>query len=83
MPVLRKTGVTTTRKPTLRTYTARVVERARERDAVAERHFDLTFQVGWVVGMLLLTQSHHLTQRQYHAPPVCPQSLQSSPDPHH
>lgn len=26
---------------------------------------------------------HRLTQRQYHASPVCSQSLQSSPDPHH
>lgn len=41
-------SVTTTRKPMLRAHTARVVERARERDTVAESHFNATFHVGWV-----------------------------------
>ena len=33
------TGVTTTKEPMLRAHTARVVERARKRDTVAETHF--------------------------------------------
>lgn len=48
---------TTTRKPVLGPHAARVVERARERDAIMESHFNLTFhvgRVGWLVGMLLL-----------------------------
>ena len=40
--------VTTTRKPMLGPQAARVVERARERDAIAESHFNLTFHVEWV-----------------------------------
>lgn len=39
-------SVTTARKPIPRPHTARIVERARERNAIAESHFDLTFQVG-------------------------------------
>lgn len=53
-------SATTTRKPVLRPHPARVIERAGERDVVAESHFNLTFHVGWV-GMLLLapvTPSH-------------------------
>ena len=34
-------------------HAARVGEGAGERDVVAERHFDLTFHVGWVVMSLL------------------------------
>lgn len=41
-------SVTTTREPMLGPHAARVVERARKRDAIAESHFDLTFHVGWV-----------------------------------
>ena len=40
-------SVTTTRKPALRSYTARVIERAGERNTVAKTHFlSQTFQVG-------------------------------------
>lgn len=39
-------SVTTTREPVLGPHATRAVERARERHAIAESHFDLTFQVG-------------------------------------
>lgn len=74
-------AATTTRKPAPRPHATRVVERARERDAIAETHF--RFDLSCWVGMLLLALSCHLTQRQYHAPPACSQSPQYSPDPHH
>lgn len=41
-----RAGVTTAGKPVLGAHATRVVERTRERDAIAERHFDLTFQIG-------------------------------------
>lgn len=46
-------GVTTTRKPALRAYTARVVERARKRNTVAKTHFqsDLSNLMGWYVAV--------------------------------
>lgn len=74
-------SVTTTRKPTLRAYTARVIERPGKRNTVAKTHFqsDLSNSVGWHV---VINPCHtRLTQRQYHSPPMCSQSLQSSPDP--
>lgn len=44
-------SVTTTRKPVLRAYTARAVERPRKRDTVTKTHFqsDLSNLVGWYV----------------------------------
>lgn len=52
-------SVTTTRKLVPGPHATRAVERARERDAVAESHFDLTFHV-WHIGMLStsVTPSH-------------------------
>lgn len=50
-PSRNETIMTTTKEPVLGPHAARVVERAGERDTIAERHFDLTFQIGWV-GML-------------------------------
>ena len=44
-----RTAATTTGEPALRAHTARVVERTRKRDTVAETHFqsDLSNLVGW------------------------------------
>lgn len=57
-------GVTTTRKPALGPHATRVVEQAWERDVIAEHHFDLTFQVGWigwhVIVSLCRTVSHNV-----------------------
>ena len=52
---------TTTREPMLGARAARVVERARERDAIAERHFDLTFQVGWIDMLLASIAPSYMT----------------------
>ena len=75
-----RASMTTTRKPAPGPPTTRVIERARERDAITETHFrsDLS---GWM-GMLACCWplSCHLTQRQYRAPPACSQSPQRSPD---
>ena len=51
-------SVTTTRKPALRAYAARVVERPGKRDPIAESHFDMTFQVGWVGRYAAVTPCH-------------------------
>lgn len=44
-------SVTTTKKPMLRTHATRVIERARKRDAIAERHFqsNLSCRMGRLV----------------------------------
>lgn len=42
-----RASVTTTRKPMLRPHAARVIERARERDAIAESHFQSNLS-GWM-----------------------------------
>ena len=60
-----RAGVTTTREPVLGAHAARVVEGARERDAVAESHFrsDLSGWTGWyVVVGLKHTQCRRLAQ---------------------
>lgn len=53
--------MTTTRKPAPGAHATRVVERARKRDAIAERHFDLTFQVGWVSWYVAVSPCHAIS----------------------
>lgn len=71
---------TTTREPILGARTARVVERARKKNMLADTYFQSNLSCR--MGRLVCRWSHHLTQRQYRSPPVRPQSLQSSPGPH-
>ena len=75
-------GVTTARDPALGAHTTRVIERARERNAIAKPHFQSNLS-DWM-GRLVCCCYHpscRLIQRQYHSPPVCSRPLQSSPDP--
>lgn len=55
-------GVTTTREPVLGPHTTRVVERAQERDMVAETHFqsNLSCWKYWYVAGLYHTVSHNV-----------------------
>lgn len=55
-------SVTTTREPVLGAHAARVVERARKRDAVAESHFQLNLSrwTYWYVASLRRTVSHNV-----------------------
>lgn len=65
-------SVTTTRKPVLRAYTARVIERPGKRDTVAETHFksDLSSWMGWyvIVGLCHAISHNVNTILLQHAP---------------
>lgn len=77
-----RAGMTTTGKTVPGAHTARVVERARKRNAIAERHLqsNLSHRMSGLV-CHYWPLLHRLTQRQYRSPPARTQSRQQSPHP--